>query len=308
MTLFLLILSHVVVPWVFIVAVGLGKAVSRVHWLSYLVLSVVYLLLIQQAGAWAWLGGYWPWIFWAGLLVSSFWFLLHRMPALPTFPSWTPVAVLSLGFNIAVMAALLVPAWSALGASKAGAEPVDLQWPLLQGQYRVGQGGNSHVMNHHYGIDAQHHAIDVVRVGRFGLRARKLVPGALEDYEIWDASVTAPCSGEVTNVATDFPDQTPPRSDRGNPAGNFVAIHCGKATVVLAHLRQGTVSLQPGDNVEAGNPVGRVGNSGNTSEPHLHIHALEGRISQHDKLLWEADGLPMSFGGRYLVRNDVVGD
>ncbi|MEP1214480.1 MAG: M23 family metallopeptidase [Marinobacter sp.] len=307
MTLFLLFLSHIVVPLVFIVAVGFGKAPSRVHWLSYLALAVVYLVLIQRAGGWIWLGGYWPWLFWAGLAVSATWFLVRRMPALPVWPAWRPGAILSLGFNVAILAALSVPAWSSLGAGDAGSEPVELRWPLEQGQYRVGQGGNSHVMNHHHGIDAQNHAIDVVRVGRFGLRTRTIVPGVLEDYSIWNAPVTAPCSGEVTRVAKGVPDQTPPRSDQGNPAGNFVAVHCGNVTVLLAHLRQGSVSLQKGDKVMSGELVGRVGNSGNTSEPHLHMHAVHGRVSEHDRLLWKARGLPMSFDGRYLVRNDVVG-
>ena len=307
MALFLLIVSHIVVPLVFIAAVGFSRVGSRIHWLSYLALAIVYLLLIQRAGAWIWLGGFWPWLFWVGLIATTTWFLIRHMPALPVWPAWRPGSLLSLGFNLAILAALSVPAWSSLGAVDAGAELTELHWPLERGQYRVGQGGNSHVMNHHHGIDAQHHAIDVVGIGRFGLRTRKVIPGALEDYQIWNAPVTAPCSGNVTNVATGVPDLPPPRRDEGHPAGNFVAIHCGKVTVVLAHLRNGSVSLQVGDEVVSGDLVGRVGNSGNTSEPHLHMHAVQGNVSGDDRLLWEARGLPMSFDGRYLVRNDVVG-
>ncbi|MCL7944194.1 M23 family metallopeptidase [Marinobacter sp. ATCH36] len=307
MTLLLLVLSHIFVPLVFIFTVGFGAAASRIHWLSHLALAAVYLLLIHYAGAWAWLGGFWPWLFWVGLLLSAARFLVRRMPALPLKPVWRPLVIVSLGFNLAVLAAIAVPAWSALGAGIVREEPVVLEWPLVQGQYRVGQGGNSHVMNHHYGIDAQHHAIDVVRIGRLGLRAHRVFPQALEDYGIWNSPVTAPCSGEVTNAAVNLPDQNPPVSDRDNPAGNFVAIYCRDVTVVLAHLRNGSVSLQPGDWLEAGEMIGQVGNSGNTSEPHLHMHAVKGRVSGHDALMWEANGLPMSFGGRYLVRNDVVG-
>lgn len=306
MTLFLLILSHIAVPLIFILAVGAGKSASRIHWLSYLLLATVYLFLIQRAGAWAWLGGYWPWLFWVGLFASVIWFLVRRMRALPVQPVWRLGTILSLGFNIAVLAALLVPAWSVVGAGDSSARPVELRWPLPEGRYKVGQGGNSHVMNHHYGIDAQHHAIDVVRIGRFGLRASEFASAALEDYGIWNALLTAPCNGEVTNVATGFPDQQPPQSDRDNPAGNFVAIHCGNVTVVLAHLRDGSVSVKHGDHVETGGPLGRVGNSGNTSEPHLHMHAVEGRVVGYDELMWESEGVPMTFDDRYLVRNDIV--
>lgn len=308
MTLLLLVISHIFVPAVFVFTVGFGRVASRIHWLSHLALATVYLLLIHHAGAWAWLGGFWPWLLWAGLLIGAVRFLVRRMPAVPSRPVWRPMAIVSLAFNVAVFAAISVPTWSALGARSAGEQPVSLEWPLVQGEYRIGQGGNSHVMNHHYGIAAQHHALDIVRIGGLGVRAHKLIPQALEDYAIWNNPVTSPCDGEVTNVAVALPDQTPPTSDRDNPAGNYVAIHCRDVTVVLAHLREGSVLLRQGDEVAAGDVIGRVGNSGNTSEPHLHMHAVEGRVADHDALMWEARGVPMGFGGRYLVRNDVVRD
>lgn len=43
--------------------------------------------------------------------------------------------------------------------------------------------------------------------------------------------------------------------------------------MVLAHLRRNSVPVDIGDDVRAGQPLGAIGNSGNTSEPHLHIHA-----------------------------------
>ena len=56
-------------------------------------------------------------------------------------------------------------------------------------------------------------------------------------------------------------------------AGNHVILECGSVWVVLGHLRRGSVAVQVGDFIEPGAVVGAVGNSGNTGEPHLHVHA-----------------------------------
>jgi murein DD-endopeptidase MepM/ murein hydrolase activator NlpD len=73
--------------------------------------------------------------------------------------------------------------------------------------------------------------------------------------------------------------------------------------VLLAHLKQGSVAVKGGQRVAAGDIVGAVGNSGNTDEPHLHVHAQRpGR----GILPLSGEPLAMRFGGRWYVRNDRV--
>lgn len=59
-------------------------------------------------------------------------------------------------------------------------------------------------------------------------------------------------------------------------------------------MQKGSIVVKEGDEIKTGQALGKVGNSGNTSEPHLHIHA-------------EKDGLgvPITFNNRFLVRNSV---
>jgi murein DD-endopeptidase MepM/ murein hydrolase activator NlpD len=52
-----------------------------------------------------------------------------------------------------------------------------------------------------------------------------------------------------------------------------VTIDNGSELITVAHLRPGTVTVAVGDVVEAGRPLGAVGNSGNSSAPHLHLQA-----------------------------------
>ena len=89
-------------------------------------------------------------------------------------------------------------------------------------------------------------------------------------------------------------------------AGNFVMLECGDAGefyVVLAHMRSTSVRVHPGDYLTLDVKLGEVGNSGNSDEPHLHVHA------QRPGAIWDlftVDPLPIRFNGRYLVRNDRV--
>lgn len=106
----------------------------------------------------------------------------------------------------------------------------------------------------------------------------------------------SPCDGEVTEVRDGLPDLVPPVSDRDNPAGNHVGISCGEVTILLAHLRQGSVEVAQGERVATGDRVGLVGNSGNTTEPHLHIHAYDAATGE---------GVEMAFGGVRPIRNRV---
>ena len=90
-------------------------------------------------------------------------------------------------------------------------------------------------------------------------------------------------------------------------AGNHVVIAIGDAGpyVLLAHLQRGSVSVQPGESVADGQPVGRCGNSGNSTEPHVHLQVS-------DSTDWtSASGLPFAFarsdGSAWLPRNgDIV--
>lgn len=84
-------------------------------------------------------------------------------------------------------------------------------------------------------------------------------------------------------------------------AGNHVFIEHEGAIVALCHLQQGSAVVRPGQFVRAGEQIGRCGNSGNSTEPHVHVQALDG----HDIAV--ANGLPISFDG-CLPRNGEIID
>ena len=93
----------------------------------------------------------------------------------------------------------------------------------------------------------------------------------LEDYVVYGAPVLASAAGEVVVVMDGFPDQ--PVGQPGEfQKSNAVAIkHSGGEFTLYAHLKPGTITVRKGQTVKAGDVIGKVGNSGGTTAPHLHF-------------------------------------
>lgn len=217
---------------------------------------------------------------------------------------WCPAAITA--FCTACLA------WALLGHVPPPGQAVAVEFPLRSGVFYVLHGGYSILINPHLkthvherlrAYRGQSYALDIVKLDSFGLRARGLWPREPSRYEIFGEPVYAPCEGQVLLTENSRPDLKPPEFDRQEPAGNFVFLECGDAGILLAHLMQFSVEVEPGERLRRGQFLGRVGNSGYSTEPHLHIHAQQ-KKSGADFL--SAEPLKLQLGGRNLVRNSRV--
>ena len=201
-----------------------------------------------------------------------------------------------------------------LGGAPPPIEVVDIPNPLGPGRYIVAHGGshpliNGHMMTLDPEIErfrnwrGQSYALDLVAVDRFGLHSDGWQPEDPARYTILGKRVHTPCAGEVIGVENARPDMRVPEVDRINLLGNHVLLRCGAVVLLLAHLRQGSVEVKLGQRVEPGVLLGEVGNSGNSSEPHLHLHAQRpsGRTAPI-----AGEPLALRIEGRYLRRNDRI--
>ena len=111
-------------------------------------------------------------------------------------------------------------------------------------------------------------------LGRYGTRTRR--DRELTAFAAYGRAVRAPCDGLVVSATDGFEDQDTRPGGRARyqpPYGNHVFIDTGREIVKLAHLRAGSLTVSQGDAVRVGQLLGETGNSGNTTEPHLHLHA-----------------------------------
>jgi hypothetical protein len=260
------------------------------RWAGSLVMALGVVGFSVLAAPWGWFG--FPLriaivVLFIAAAVSSF-----RRP-----PADEPKQESPVGFLVKIVIALFFGS-VAVGVLRAHAVPpgaIDLGFPLRGGTYLVEHGGSEPAATI-YGQDpARRYAVDFVKLNGAGMRARGIFPAELTRYAIFDAEVLSPCAGTVTASVDGLPDHAGAGEDAKNPAGNHVVLRCGDADVFLAHLRRGSVTVRANASVAAGAPLARVGNSGSSGEPHLHIHA-------------ERDGkaVPMLFTHRWLVRNALV--
>jgi hypothetical protein len=160
----------------------------------------------------------------------------------------------------------------------------------FDGLWYVAWGGPDELYNYHARVPAQRYAFDfMVWVDGSTCRGRC---EQKEDYYAFGQPILAPADGTVVAVVGDQPDLAPHRLMQATELGNHLLLHVAEGQYILiAHMQQGSLLVGTGDQVQAGQPLGRVGNSGGASEPHLHIHLQD---SEH-LALEGPEGLPLFF-------------
>ena len=145
-----------------------------------------------------------------------------------------------------------------------------------------------------------------------------LRPEPPERFPGFGRPIVAPVSGLVVAV---HGGETDHRSFRGLPsigyavtqrrraasgwealAGNHVMIETPEGPVVaVCHLQRGSVQVQVGQRVLLGQALGRCGNSGNSTEPHVHLQAIDRADVLH------ARAVPITFGGHLPRNGQIIG-
>lgn len=149
-----------------------------------------------------------------------------------------------------------------------------------RGEWLVFWGGDTQEQNQHHGTPNQRYAFDLLMADKDG-NTHKGTGQANEDYYAFGKEVLAPATGEVTDVISGVRDNRPGSMNPYSALGNAVIIrHSADEVSVLAHLKLGSARVNVGDRVEAGQVIGLCGNSGNSSEPHIHYHLQQTPIVQ----------------------------
>ncbi len=272
------------------------------NWLIDTLSRALFFILLFFIGTWDVYGYYLRFlipILFLIIVLRSFFQIKH----LPWRPSKKDKqAMVSIGINILVSITFGYFIIQALVGFSYSDHPIHLQFPLKNGTYYVGHGGSSTLINYHHRYSPQEYALDILKLNRFGYRANGLYPSALDQYEIYGETIYSPCKGKIVHVHDGLKELQPNQMNNqtkkyrtDHPAGNQVTIQCKDVKVQIAHMIPGSIKVKKGEKVDENRVIGRVGNSGNTSEPHMHIHAER-----------KGKGVPILFHGKFLKRNDLL--
>lgn len=261
--------------------------------------------------------GWWLWLPLAMVTITAAVVVLPWCQFIPWFTRpIIPLAMIAAAWHAhgpvsaCASAAILLAAWVLIRRRLTGRalrqEGIEIAPPLESGVYFVGQGGGSSDVNHHFRNESQRFALDILRLNWLTMRAWGFFPRQLGRYAIYGTQVLCPVDGVVTAAIDGLPDINPlAQRDFAHIEGNHIVIQCAGRTdafVGLAHLRAGSIQVRVGETVSIGRPLARVGNSGNTTEPHLHIHA---KIGGEPDCMLDGQGVPLRIRGRFLMRNDL---
>lgn len=160
-----------------------------------------------------------------------------------------------------------------------------LQQPVKDGVYFGGKEYKTHAY-----WPSECYAYDIVK------EPYETNSSKLESYGIFGENVICPINGTVIDVQNKEPDIIPNTDEYTSSLGNYIFLQVdGKGTyLILAHLKQGSVLVSAGEHVNAGEILAKVGNSGTTSEPHLHIQ-LQRENPLETMFPVCAEGLPIIF-------------
>lgn len=146
----------------------------------------------------------------------------------------------------------------------------------------VSNGGRAAETNGHIRKDGPRHQI-------YAYDFREEFTGikdSLEDYEVFGKEVIAPADARIILVINNVIDLNPADQKRGSGIGNAVGFDFGNGEFgLLCHFKFGSITVKEGDTVKQGEVLGLCGNSGSSSQPHIHFNLQENPKMKNRKAL-----------------------
>jgi len=161
--------------------------------------------------------------------------------------------------------------------------------PPMRGKNWVVTNGCCTVSTHRGSVGAidqkllatERYAIDWIRADNEGhILLPSDTPTKLTNYPAYDEPILSVKGGKVVTAVDRYPDLKPgvrnPDYTLKDAPGNHVIVDIGGGRyAIYAHLKPGSIEVEEGERVRRGQQIARLGNSGNTSAPHLHFHVMD---------------------------------
>ena len=168
--------------------------------------------------------------------------------------------------------------WRVSRVNRGSGEADPVVRPPFLGCWLVVNGGVSREDSHSWGLVSQRYAYDLIRVEDSERLERQCRYRKLEDWATYGSPVVAAADGLVVKAVDGVRDNEPVGRillTSRSLAGNYVVVRHGEGLYSLyAHLKRGSVAVEEGEELKAGDLIGEAGNSGMSTAPHLHFQLM----------------------------------
>lgn len=173
----------------------------------------------------------------------------------------------------------------------------EVQYDLpFEGEWTVVNGCFTKDFSHSWEIPTQRYAYDFLILDENGKSNSNQIKN-VTDYYCYDQPILAPADGVVEEIVNNAEDSIIVGKGRffsrsNHIAGNYIIMkHDENEYSMLAHLKKDSIVVKVGDTVHKGQKIANCGNTGNSTEPHLHFQLQNGRS------FYYSAGLPIRFSG-----------
>ena len=163
-------------------------------------------------------------------------------------------------------------------------------------------GGDNELFNYHYPIETQRYAYDFIKINKDSGMSYFEDGMRCKHYYAYNTPVYAPLNGVVVDIENNIKDNRIGQTNQRQPLGNYVMIkHSTNEFSLIGHLKQHSIKVNIGDEITDNVMIGLCGNSGNSSEPHIHF-----QVSNQPSLL-EGQSLKVNFeNNRTPIKGETI--
>lgn len=152
----------------------------------------------------------------------------------------------------------------------------------FNGEWFVYWGGVTEEQNYHIIEETQQYAYDILKV-KDGA-SYEGDPLQNESYFAFGEDIIAPCDGRVVKVIDGVPDNIPGETNEQELTGNTIVLRTDRDEyILLAHLMNNSIVVEEGQDLRKGDIMAKCGNSGNSTEAHLHL-SLQNGLEMEDSI------------------------
>lgn len=181
------------------------------------------------------------------------------------------VFILKISIDSLKINGLFLSPYTPTSSSKIERNSTELMLPF-NGSWHIAWGGDTEELNYHVVNLAEKNGFDIVVRDSSG-KSYKTDGKSNEDYYAFGRKIIAPCDGQIILSIDGIKENTPGSKNFLFIPGNSVILKTlNNEYLLFAHLKQNSILVKQGQMVKRGALLGRCGNSGNSSEPHLHFH------------------------------------